>query len=496
MLIATAVLVAQTLTPIQEDHSIRLTGKLNTVLTEGDAWIAHVDTRGSSGILSRPVHLEVDDSGVFVASMRSPVLFEEEHDYTLTIRERDSGRAGRVTWTMIPRPGEREVGALALGVAPVLVSGHLYDAAGDVVVDAGIEVQVLTTGPDGSDDSSYLPYLNSSTDEEGWFVVRGFLDEDIGRLRLRAHGSGIPLDSSFLVELGARQLELGCEARAELRGRVLLRDDVPVQDLAVCISPEGTQSTTRRPVHPDGTFAYDDLRQGRHSVSLRLTSPPMTLFSQEVELLAGRPVELPEIDLRNRLMTTTLRIVSPDGALVQNARGYVRHRGEEELRSFHPISRNGTIQIVRTAPLEELIVDVSGYRRHVARQVGDFHEVRLEPMYEVFVQLVGRELLPKANSVRIGFATGKSSPQPRAEVRAGELGLDDQARVLLAQAGAYSPTVTLTDAQGRVAWSGRVTDEWHVLDFDGPQSFSLVLTPEAITKIEQRWAERLERQGD
>ncbi|MFT4541780.1 MAG: hypothetical protein ACI841_000254 [Planctomycetota bacterium] len=189
-----------------------------------------------------------------------------------------------------------------------------------------------------------------------------------------------------------------------------------------------------------------------------------------------------EIDLREQLSVTTVELLPREHGLfnprqkrepttlkrqlpaprkysTRVVRGWVLYAGEERYSRLPAPDWDGSIRIVRIGPIEELIVDVTGYRRHIARNVGDSHEYTLKPMHEVFVQVPGLDKLPSASSVRLSLGRSARTDQPRPPVRNSDLDEHGAGRLLVGQAGAYAPSLFLKDVESRSAWSGKITED-------------------------------------
>ncbi len=272
----------------------------------------------------------------------------------LQIRERARPTGPRADW--IPSFAVREIattksservidlGDIELGEVPVLVSGTVVDWDGQRVRHARIHVRY----PVGEGDDRQWFNFNLvsstgsghlSTDANGDFELRGLQPLDV--LELTARRKGFGSSTATQVEPGTQDLLLVLEPEEDLKqtrgvvsGKVRFDEEIPLTDVKVVLSGEGTEKSTWA---FGGVFSIKALKPGTYSLGITASNDSFGEYSmctvKGIAVRAGEETRLADIDLRGMVRLLSLRYESEDFQPYGSKSVYLRVAKTRELIS-------------------------------------------------------------------------------------------------------------------------------------------------------------------
>jgi hypothetical protein len=260
----------------------------------------------------------------------------------------------RVTWSddwaQVPLPEMRrgtthDLGDVALGQAPLLVSGRVLGRDGATLGGVRVTLAAVTgVGEEGEPLFEELSDL-AFTDASGAFEFRGRVAAE--SLGLRAESAAFERGGFTEVLPGTRDAVLELWPGGQVSGRLSAGGELPSERLELELQgPDGTVSTERQRPRADGSFQFDSLEFDRdYAVALNYRglargAQPWPLVAsvaaraQEPPSYGADPAAAPGLDpleLDPLLRTIELDVLEPGG---QSAKGFQVRVTDAETGQF------------------------------------------------------------------------------------------------------------------------------------------------------------------
>jgi hypothetical protein len=401
--------------------------------------------------------------------------------------------------------GENALGDLRAREAAVLVSGRVVGAGGAPVPGATLcPMEWVQWDEDDPTDGTWLDEWDKSRDAgpDGSFVFYG--DPPAAGLRLAVSAPGF-LGREVEAAPGTRDLLIRLDAGGSLRGRLLVDEGVPVDELNLALLVPGSgfedeEQLWTSAAQEDGSFAFHGLRPGsaRLSVALSWEGKDENLVARVDGIAVGPGAEqdprLDPLDLRGRLHHCRIRARGEDGERVEELRAW---REEAPDSSFHGWA--GEVLVMSTQPLARLTVSAPGWRRQTVDAAQPVVDVRLRRGPELLLAVP--PAAARADGAALGVQIVSRSDGDWSELPRGFFAADGTLRLHLQEPGDYG--VVFLAARGGppdpddwdFAWiepdGGGARESFIVRDVAGAQSFTLA--PPSAEALRTALAERGER---
>jgi hypothetical protein len=228
----------------------------------------------------------------------------------------------------VPEGGEKDLGTIEVGRGRS-VSGRVVDPTGAPASGARVAGGLLLTG-NGSElnivDEGFL-VQETTADDDGRFVLRGFGEHPITIVAQKDGASGTMRASSVRIPRGPQsvELELALLATGSLAGTVT-RDGRPAGDTVVIANPRGATSSNFFVVTgADGKFAFETLTAGEYLVYPMFGGGggrPKDMFMRVAKVVAGERAQT-EIAARSGPVTLSIRPLSAAGEPIAAAQVFL-----------------------------------------------------------------------------------------------------------------------------------------------------------------------------
>lgn len=309
------------------------------------------------------VPLRTDAAGRFRLRVREPNSIDPRSLEISTTRDGAPGELGG-RWPLAASlgPAANDLGRLELRPAPLLVAGRVLDASGVPVAGALVRLQI-----DSSAHVREIPMrFPGVTERDGSFRLHGFVAEsELLRLQVKhlAHEELAP----FPVTRGESEREVLLQNGASVEGRLLLEEDVAVEELEIRLAG-GTPGQTGPivMVQGDGRFRFPRVEPGTYSLRVTLPEDGLVARVPGIEVAPGqarRDARLDPLDLRSAVRAFRVSIVDERGEPVQDATLSYRASGRDVFKAVRPIEGCRRV-LVRGAALD---VEVSAPGRREAK---------------------------------------------------------------------------------------------------------------------------------
>jgi hypothetical protein len=226
--------------------------------------------------------------------------------------------------------GDVVAGDVTMRPVPVLLAGSVRNETGAPVAGADLIVDRRLSGSSSVD---YPPGLQSRTSRDGTFAFHEPCEP--GDLRLFVSAKGFVKLAPIPFARGQSELSVTLPRAATLEGSVILPEGVAARELQVvmtgdCVqpSPEGYgPAREHHEVKADGSFVIETLRPGTGTLVVapwtRSRETPRAALAriEGIEVVAGvtRDPRAQSIDLRERICTRTLTVVTAEGVAIAGA---------------------------------------------------------------------------------------------------------------------------------------------------------------------------------
>jgi hypothetical protein len=312
-------------------------------------------------------------------------------------------------------PGRNDLGDLRLATAPLVVGGRFeWDSPGPGRASFAIEQHIGRHEPEGDDRWETVRDVQTISQDDGAFAVRGTVPPGRYRLRLSSN-EHLPVEPVEFAP-GAADLTIRLQRGHRVEASVLAPAGITANRLRLRLeraaeSAEPPATSLRRGSglvaqqlgHDDGAFRYvwPTLPAGRYTLSVEPIAdlPPYEVLDDVlVPVPEGGDGRLLRIDLRERIAVLRVRVELPAGTSASLLAFPEPQRDPQDWHGF-AIERGQALLPLPAQPVDLLFVGAGLRPVRVPRASGEL-TLRMEPWPAVELRLRGAGDLPPGVELR------------------------------------------------------------------------------------------------
>ncbi len=452
-------------------------------------------SRGSRG--SDSGRARTDAKGFFKIPLKTKYKsVADERFITLKLEATRSTRAASAKRTLGTSQGllpSTDLGNITLKEVPLLVSGTVEDADGNLIAGAHFGIQPMPNRPGGFQgwSSEIAGYVKSN--RKGEFAVYGTCTD--GEFILQVDGAPKFLRETVRAHQGQEGIRVLLRKGGTLKAHVILPGSLTEADLQIEL--KGDDENRRRfNLEKDGALRAERLEPGAYDLKISLKNSPQGLLysKKSIEIISAGTVDLGEVILKTKGNTVTLNLLEPKlrgmsrrGLLgeVPRVEVAVRRPGTEELIARISMWRDAKKTTFLPEVPCDLYVSCGGYRDLLIEDVvGGQVDIRMKKGIPVKIKVTNTDILPKHLDLAIDLIRLKNGAIHHGAFSQRQQRVDDL--ILVSNPGTYIVTAMLgrTEKNGSARYSGlRIkARKIQVLDQDAIQTFSVTIDPDSVKK--------------
>lgn len=305
--------------------------------------------------------------------------FYDTGSRSLEIRhEGANGGRARLDLSRLLGVGVHDLGKVQLASPPFLIGGRVTDSEGLPI--SGAHVRFFHRKERrGSYIWNDLRELDGTTDPEGYFEVRGWVDES--PLSITADHPRFARGERMPVQRGEENILYALEEPGSLTGVFVDDPGVPTDTLQIILDEgPGSGIHDSAPVKYGDPFNFRGLLEGTYRLSLRLGTGELIELRDPVNIDRGQETDLGSLDTRGRLNVHGVRVQDAWGSPAPGVLIHFRPGGESpgQWRSRRTLE-DGSVQWTSSHDVMDVQVSPGSSRTLEFPGVSGVTTVRLNP---------------------------------------------------------------------------------------------------------------------